>query len=482
MGFIAAIAFGPLIKGVTRNCLIAGRVFFLTFSCIDVTSAAERFNFEHFSISIPENDVWKTLPANPNQNVYVASIDKVNYQITLLENVFTGSSSVNNTAQSIADDYRENEKQGMIELGVKRGLYELFNVTMGESMVGDKLFYTMTYTTKASSGFKSIFESAELYLYFPNKNYVQEFFVAHYAESASKQKKLTLKMEPDFLDLLESLSVRDTFSVPAGAGTSKEDVSASAVPTTMFALIHQAEEAFRQKPRGQRSKACGVKLEKSDRFDQGSYLNLFVDTEQSSKIDVVTLSNFDASKLFERSNAMNTPAFGQIYDRNQDGRVDYLMYNIGFGIMAAPECYKGTKEDYGLDVENMMTRRFWHVLDENFDGQNDTILSRLLAEGWYDGWILAQDTDFDGAYETCIWYPRKLGEDPQVCEADGDRFSAPARDNQFPVSIPAIGKALDVVIDAASRCKLVKKGKADFFASPEQYIGKPILIDNSCPG
>ena len=480
---IAAQPFRPLMKKAARNYLLAGSLVFLALTCIEATSAGELFKFEHFSYSIPENDVWKSLPANPNHNVYVANVDKVTYQITLLENVFLGSSSINRTAQSVADDYRENEKQGMLEMGVKKGLYELHDLTMGEKKVGDKLFYTMTYTTSAHSGLMSNYETAKLFLYFPNKNYVEEFFVAHYSESASKRKKLGLKMEPDFFDLLESISVRDIFSSPAeGSETeiSNNDVSASAVPPTMLAVFRQAEEAFKQKPRGQRSRACGVKLDKLDRFDQGRYLNLFVDVEQSSKIDLVTLSDFNASNVFQRSNAMNTPAFGQIYDRNQDGRVDYLMYNIGFGIMAAPECYLGTKEDFGLDVENMMTRRFWHVSDENFDGRNDTVLSRLLAEGWYDGWILAQDKDFDGVYETCVWYPRTLGENPQGCEEGEGMCSAPARDKNFPVTIPRLGHARDVVIDAASRCKLVKKGKANFYASPERYLGKPILINNYC--
>jgi hypothetical protein len=262
--------------------------------------------------------------------------------------------------------------------------------------------------------------------------------------------------------------------------TNEDKVSATAAPPTMLAVFRQAEEAHRQKPKGQRGSACGVKLDKSDRFDQGMYLNLFADIERSSKIDVVTHSDFNASSVFKRSNAMNTPAYGYVYDRNQDGQVDYLMYSIGTGVMAAPECYRGTKTDYGFDAENLMTSRFWHVSDENFDGKNDTVLSRLLVDGWYDGWILAQDKDFDGVYESCVWYPRKLGVNPQTCEEDEGIFSALGRDKDFPVSTPAVGWILDVVINAASACKLVKKGKADFYASPEQYLGNPILIDDSC--
>lgn len=173
-------------------------------------SAEGRLNFEHFSFVMPENEAWTKLESTPRSATYVASMNKVDYRITLFENHIAGWSSMSRTARSVADDFRAHEKQGMVELGVKQGLYELHDLTMGEMMVGDKLFYTMAYTTKARSGFKSVFGSAKLYLYFPNENYVEQFFVAHYSESASKRKRLGFTMEPDLLGLLESLSVTDS--------------------------------------------------------------------------------------------------------------------------------------------------------------------------------------------------------------------------------------------------------------------------------
>jgi len=188
----------------------------LALSFAGTISADERFNFEHFSFAIPENDAWMMLTTNPNQVAFIASVNKTHYRMTLLENIYEGRSIVSRTAQSVADDFREHEKQGMIELGVNQGLYELHDLTMGETMVGDKLFYTMTYTTEARSGFKSAYESAMLYLYFPNENYVEEFFLAHYTESASKRKRLNLAMESDFLRLLKSVSIIDPMVEKSG--------------------------------------------------------------------------------------------------------------------------------------------------------------------------------------------------------------------------------------------------------------------------
>ena len=179
-------------------------------STLGSASEVGRLNFEHFSFVIPENEAWTTLALKPREVTYVASMNKVNYRMTLFENHIEDWYSKSRTAQSVADDFRAHEQQGMVELGVKQGLYELHDLTMGEMMVGDKLFYTMAYTTKARSGFKSVFESAKLYLYFPNENYVEEFFVAHYSESASKRKRLGFTMEPDLLSLLESVSVTDS--------------------------------------------------------------------------------------------------------------------------------------------------------------------------------------------------------------------------------------------------------------------------------
>ena len=179
-------------------------------SILGSASAEDRLSFEHFSFVVPENETWTKLELTPRKVTYVASMNKVNYRMTLFENHIEGWSSMSRTAQSVADDFRAHEKHGMVELGVKQGRYELHDLTMGEMKVGDKLFYTMAYTTKARSGFESVFESAKLYLYFPNENYVEDFFVAHYSESASKRKRLGFTMEPDLLGLLESVSVTDS--------------------------------------------------------------------------------------------------------------------------------------------------------------------------------------------------------------------------------------------------------------------------------
>jgi hypothetical protein len=435
------------------------------------TALASVISFHSFTFDRPNSERLITEVLDTNQAIFGISAKGGRTQFTFQENFVSGPLAQIATAREIADDYRKQEHQNMIELGVKSGMYEIEALNTGQEQVGDKLFYTMSYTTKAHG----MVQYAQLYLYFPEEQNVSEFLVAHYSEFAASEDLLLHSYKKAFLNILESVTY-----------TGSDHRMVQAAPPTLLDVFRQAEEAvrlIRQEATGPRKHACGVKLEGRDRFDQGEYLNFFADPRQKSKIDIITHSDFNASSFFNRAKALASgPAYGWIYDRNQDGLVDYLMYNIGPGL-AAPENFEGSREEFQFDMvedwDNMMTSRFWHVADENFDGINDAVLSRLFGQGWFDGWILAQDTDFDGTYESCVWYPRKLGHDPQECLKDEYGFSAPGREKGFPIHIPATGHALDVVISAASRCKLVTKGKADFYATPEQYLGRRIRIDVS---
>ena len=101
---IATKVFRSISKGLTGKILLAVSTVLLACSFMETASAAERINFEHFSFDVPEDDTWIMLSSNSNSNVFVASTDKVDYQMTLIENVLEGWSSINRTAQSVADD------------------------------------------------------------------------------------------------------------------------------------------------------------------------------------------------------------------------------------------------------------------------------------------------------------------------------------------------------------------------------------------
>ena len=71
----------------------------------------------------------------------------------------------------------------------------LKDVKMGEKKVGNKLFYTMDYTTVTND----VEQKASLYLYFPKKKNIGTFFVSLYSEGSLSNKPLSRSFKNEFL-------------------------------------------------------------------------------------------------------------------------------------------------------------------------------------------------------------------------------------------------------------------------------------------
>jgi hypothetical protein len=95
----------------------------------------------------------------------------------------------------------------MVEQGVNEGQYRLGDVAMGDELVGEKRFYTMRYTTSASTQN----QTAALYLYFPREKEHRYFILAQYSETrppgAAIAGSLFDAIREDFLQALKSLRV-----------------------------------------------------------------------------------------------------------------------------------------------------------------------------------------------------------------------------------------------------------------------------------
>lgn len=185
MGFAFLVLFGLLTAGFTAS--------------------ADKTKLLHFSFTAPDAKVWKNEFFDPRKAVYVSRRGKVYYQITLLDNYIRDSSMKRLSPESIANHFRNQEKNNMIRMGVNTGMYALHDLKMGEDTQGENLYYTMTYVTKQ----KSFYSSAKLYLFFPDKDKVQDFLVAHYGESAPSKELLTQSQEDDFYRLLQTVERTD---------------------------------------------------------------------------------------------------------------------------------------------------------------------------------------------------------------------------------------------------------------------------------
>jgi len=165
-------------------------------------NATAPIEFRFFSFSIPNTDTWNLLEKTHSKAVFATSHGKANYRITIIENYTRDPILRTLPAKDAADAYRNHEKFGMMEYGVKQGLYELHDLTMGEEQIGNKLYYTMKYITKNPTAF----ELAQLYLYFPFEMNNSYFLLAHYSEAAPNQNSLKHSFEADFLQMLITVS------------------------------------------------------------------------------------------------------------------------------------------------------------------------------------------------------------------------------------------------------------------------------------
>jgi hypothetical protein len=159
--------------------------------------------FRQFSFLMPAPGPWVLDQAASDEttSVFVINRGKANYRITMLESFIADEAMLALPASQVADDFRNAELDNMKARGVRPGLYKLKKVAMGEKTIGDKRFYTMTYSTKS----KVHYESARLYVYFPGETGNVDFLIAHYSEVAPTRDDLSVSYLADFLNLLETI-------------------------------------------------------------------------------------------------------------------------------------------------------------------------------------------------------------------------------------------------------------------------------------
>ena len=110
------------------------------------------------------------------------------------------------SAREMADFVRRREKQGMIALGVDKGLYQLKNVSMDEHVLNGKTFYTMNYQTASNRG--SGYETASLYLYFPKITDNTDYILAHFSQTYVDSEPAGPSCRVDFNRILENLTLK----------------------------------------------------------------------------------------------------------------------------------------------------------------------------------------------------------------------------------------------------------------------------------
>ena len=160
--------------------IIAGLAYCLSSCSMGIPTGDEQTNkdlfvdFRTYSVSYPVGDDWTCETDRINESVSFKRIKQWDVSgnaigvtfITVQKNWIKSDTFSLNEEQT-ADDYRNNELKIMKEVGVKKGQYELEDVVLFDTIVNEKKFYCMSYTTTSGSIFSGFTSEAILALYFP---------------------------------------------------------------------------------------------------------------------------------------------------------------------------------------------------------------------------------------------------------------------------------------------------------------------------
>jgi len=171
-----------------------------------------------------------------------------------------------------------------------------------------------------------------------------------------------------------------------------------------------------------------------------------------------------------------TPDWGYVFDRNQDGYVDYFAYMYG-PMPVPPPAYDGslpvlpgkiTRENGIFFIENTPLT-FWHTADDNYDGQTDALALRSIASdtGWSDGWMVIQGIEEAKKLENCNFYSNRMPTKPQPCKRIDNEYTYITNEGSK-ATLPARSPfwLLPLINDSAKECRF---DSSNFYALPNTY-------------
>lgn len=418
-------------------------------------AAADASTLPHFEFAAPAGDAWtvdRSADAMGGVRFFLKQ-GKAGYQIALLENVVLNAEMRKAPAATIADDFRAQEKAGMEELGVAAGQYRLSDLVMGQVTIDGTLYYTMTYVTEA----RDHYQRAGLYLHFPYPENNQYFLVAHYSEMAPRRSDLKLSHEADFRQLLGTVSHRPGEQADAATAGSAPPPGPGMAPD--FARVHAMTQSAL--PRARLSVRCQVKVDEA-------YVSLIETPETGVAWVAFTAKKFSnpARNLLTRmyfpgERGGTTMDWGYILDRNRDGRVDYLAFLIGTACVAPEPCEEAlpnlnatlTPHQVADIISPNVRLIFWHVADDDGDGEADLIAVPLstVANGWIEGWLVTRDANFDHVFEECRHFAGPLRSDLGACEGTPAAYAVPGYETMGLRRVPPGDLAFLQMIDRAVR-------------------------------
>jgi len=163
---------------------------------------------EHYSIHLNSTERWKISKIIEENDGIILNRQKQppNCRIMVIRKLVDQDLLEKASVKEMADAIRNREKQGMIDSGVKEGLYNLTDIAMGEEIIGDKVYFSMNYITTPVRAWG--YEEAGLYLYFPKATDNEYYILAHFSQTFIHAKPSGPSCRPDFTSILGSLKIK----------------------------------------------------------------------------------------------------------------------------------------------------------------------------------------------------------------------------------------------------------------------------------
>jgi len=180
-------------------------------------------------------------------------------------------------------------------------------------------------------------------------------------------------------------------------------------------------------------------------------------------------------RMFVKTKTMPVPFAGNIvdwayvFDRNNDGKIDYVAYLIG-ALPVKPKDFpknfpKGS-ETASMDQLELFYKNsqliFRHWADDHFSGKvNGGILESMDPERkfWVDGWTLIQSTHFDSILDTCYNFKDDINIKTADCVKSGEGYLTHRIDGESVFEakdLDSRNKLLSLFNEAAGACRLAK--------------------------
>jgi hypothetical protein len=177
------------------------------------TGAIDRvITMQQYLFEIPDQGSWGVEKAGGRSDVVVLTKQLAEgsdaptlVQIKVMRNEINERRLVELTARENADNIRNIEKEIMLEQGVKPGLYQLHDVSMGEEVVSGRQFYFMDYRTETATDV----QSSSLYLFFPKERDNEWYIMTHYTEVRGKETASVDYSKSDLMDVLRTMKLRN---------------------------------------------------------------------------------------------------------------------------------------------------------------------------------------------------------------------------------------------------------------------------------